>query len=345
MSTKVSVIIPVYNAEKYLVPCIESLSSQTLDECEFIFINDGSQDGSAGIIEQFAKLDARIRLVHQENQGVSMARNHGIRLAIGEYVGFVDADDYVEKDMFETLYLTAKEEDYDAVISIFETELAGRKVTTTYPFPMDTKLARGFIEQEIITYLLKSDQMNTVWNKLYKRSSIIDHEVEFPKNMPLGEDGYFNMSFFSHAQLVISKNYMGYHYREVAGSATRNILEKDYFKRALEVYLQDTPQIDTLIKDHYKVKQLKSTKLMRSVMANIHVYLNPTHKISFHQRFRYVTKMVNHPIVSEALPLFYEQEYDNLGRYEKFITYLIQKKSIAGLYFCTRYSKLRSKSI
>ncbi|OAS17212.1 glycosyltransferase family 2 protein [Paenibacillus oryzisoli] len=345
MSTKVSVIIPVYNAEKYLVPCIESLISQTLEECEFIFINDGSQDGSAGIIESFAKLDSRIKLIHQNNQGVSMARNHGLRLASGEYVGFVDADDYVEKDMFETLYWTAKEEDYDVVISIFETEIAGSKVITTYPFPTDTKLARGFIEQEIITYLLKSDQMNTVWNKLYKRTLIFDHGVEFPQNMPLGEDGYFNMSFFSHAQLVISKSYRGYHYREVAGSATRNILEKDYFKRALEVYLQDVPKVEDIIGNQHKVKQLKSTKLMRSVMANIHVYLNPTHEISFHQRFRYVTNMVKHPIVSEALPLFCEQEYDNLGRYEKLMTYLIQKKSIAGLYFCTKYSKLKSKSI
>jgi glycosyltransferase involved in cell wall biosynthesis len=345
MSTKVSVIVPVYNAEKYLVPCIESLISQTLEECEFIFINDGSQDGSAGIIERFAKLDSRIRLVHQENQGVSMARNHGLRLAVGEYVGFVDADDYIENDMYKTLYFTAKEEDYDAVMSIFETEVAGHKVLTTYPFPVDTKLTREYIEQEILTYLLKSDQMNTVWNKVYKRKLIVDHEVQFPKDIALGEDGIFNMRFFIYAQLVTQKNYMGYHYRDVDGSATRNILEKDYFKRALEVYGMDMPETDSFTIPPKEVKELKSTKLIKSVMANIHVYLNPTKKISFIQRVAYVTQMVNHPIVSEALPLYYKQEYGNLSRYEKFITYMIQKKSIIGLYLCITYSRLRSKSI
>src|SRR6476646_4070363 len=98
MSQKVSVIIPVYNAGKYITRCIESLLNQTLQECEFIFINDGSIDDSREIIEGYKQVDDRIILINQVNQGVSIARNKGLYLAAGEYVGFVDADDCIEKD-------------------------------------------------------------------------------------------------------------------------------------------------------------------------------------------------------------------------------------------------------
>ncbi|MES9697320.1 glycosyltransferase [Bacillus sp. JJ927] len=103
-----SVIIPVYNAEKYITQCIESLLNQTLRECEFIFINDGSTDNSEKIIEDYKKINDRITLINQENQGVSIARNRGLDVSTGEYVGFVDADDYIEKDMYEMLYNAAK---------------------------------------------------------------------------------------------------------------------------------------------------------------------------------------------------------------------------------------------
>src|SRR3954470_7921673 len=104
MSIKVSVVIPVYNAEKYITECIESLLNQTLKQCEFIFVNDGSSDNSSQIINEFKKKDNRIILINQENQGVSIARNNGLKAASGEYVGFVDADDYIDCEMYETIY-------------------------------------------------------------------------------------------------------------------------------------------------------------------------------------------------------------------------------------------------
>ncbi|NQX66761.1 glycosyltransferase [Paenibacillus alba] len=344
MNPKVSVVIPLYNAEKFLVPCVESLVAQTLRECEFIFINDGSSDGSQQIIERFCKQDSRIRLINQNNQGVSMARNKGLEAAAGEYVGFVDADDYIDADMYETFYHAAKQEDYDVVITNFESELEGLKVVTSYPFPVDTRLTREYIEREILTYFLKSDQLNAVWNKLYKRKLIIDNDVKFPEKMALGEDGMFNMKFFVHAQTVTYKNYRGYHYREVEGSATRNILEKDYFRKALEVYVRDISDITFNYIDPVKTKELRAIKFIRSVMANIYVYLNPTNKLSFSKRLKYVTQMITNPYVKEALPLFYHHEYRYLGRNEKVMANLIRRKSTLGLYLCTMYSRFRSKS-
>lgn len=339
---KVSVIVPVYNAEKYIASCVESILSQTLPDLEVIFINDGSMDQSRKIIENYKKLNPQITLINQENQGVSMARNAGLQAATGEYIGFVDADDFIEKDMYETLYYAAKEGDCDAVISNFESELEGRKVITSYPFPIDTVLSRDYIEREILTYLIKSDQLNNVWNKIYKGTVINNNKVEFPEKVALGEDGMFNIRFFSNAGRVKFLGYSGYHYREVVGSATRDIVEKDYFKRAIEVYSFEIKEINSVHMNPVKMKKLKSLKLINSVISNINVYLNSPSNMSFTQRIKYVKNMINHPHVRDALPIYYSESYATLSRYEKFLAGMIQRKSLIGLYCATTYSKIRN---
>lgn len=105
---KISVIVPVFNAEKYLKMCLNSLVSQTLKNIEIICIDDGSTDNSLAILDKFKSKDDRIKIIKQKNYGVSMARNNGISEAQGEYIGFVDADDWVDKDFFEKLYNAAQ---------------------------------------------------------------------------------------------------------------------------------------------------------------------------------------------------------------------------------------------
>ena len=343
MNNKVSVIIPVYNAEKYIVECIESLLSQTLQECEFIFVNDGSNDNSREIIQKYQKLDNRIKLINQKNQGVSIARNVGLSMAAGEYVGFVDADDYIEKDMYEVLYNSAKENNCDVVVSNFESELEGHKIITKYSFPLNTVLEKDYIEQELLQYFLKKDDLNTTCNKIYKNKVIRENNVNFPEKIALGEDGMFNMQFFSYASTMKYVDYTGYHYKEVAGSATRNISEKDYFKRALEVYRLQLPEIYTGKVDQVKMWQLKSIKLVNSVMSYIHIYFSPSKDISFSKRYKYVKKMINHTELRNALSIYYRENYSTLGRYEKFLVSMIKRKLIIGLYCTTAYSRFRNK--
>jgi glycosyltransferase involved in cell wall biosynthesis len=112
----VSVIVPVYNSEKYLETCLNSLEKQTLDSIEFIVIDDGSTDKSYEIMQKYAKKDKRFKIYSKENEGVGKTRNLGIKLAKGEYIGFVDSDDYVSNDYFGELYNVAKK--YDADVSI-----------------------------------------------------------------------------------------------------------------------------------------------------------------------------------------------------------------------------------
>jgi glycosyltransferase involved in cell wall biosynthesis len=340
MSIKVSVIIPVYNAEKYLEKCIESLVNQTLQECELIFVNDGSSDGSKKIIEKYKELYNGIILINQENQGVSMARNNGLNIAQGEYIGFVDADDFIESDMYEVLYLAAKKDNSDVLISNIESEIEGIKVITKYPFKSEVLLNKYYIEQYILPYFIKTDNLNTAVNKLYKNTIIKANNIRFPERITLGEDGIFNMEFFIFASNMKYINYTGYHYREITGSATRNFSQKDYFNRSLEVYKFALPKTYEQKICHANIQQLRAMKLINNVMSYIYIYFLPTNEISLVKRYKYIKKMIRNHHVREALAI-YENEV-KLGKYEKLLLMLIKRKSTIGLYFATTYSRLKN---
>ena len=114
---KVSVIVPAYNVEGYINDCLESLVNQTLKEIEIIVVNDGSTDRTSEIISKFSAKDSRMKIINQENQGLSAARNNGMQQATGEYIGFVDSDDYIDLDFYEKLYEAAKTNDADISVA------------------------------------------------------------------------------------------------------------------------------------------------------------------------------------------------------------------------------------
>jgi glycosyltransferase involved in cell wall biosynthesis len=343
MSIKVSIVIPVYDAEKYIEECIKSLLSQTLKECEFIFVNDGSHDRSSEIIKGYQNSDSRIILIDQKNQGVSVARNKGVQIAAGEYIGFVDADDFVETEMFNNLYNSAMKTDCDIVFSNFESELQGHKVITRYPFPVGVNLDKDFITQKLLPYFIEKDDLNTVCNKIFRKKMIYDNKIVFPVNVALGEDSLFNIYSFSHATRIQYLDYTGYHYREVKGSATRDISRKDYFKRALEVYTSSLPDILFNKIDIMKLEKQKAIKLINSVMSYVHIYFTPSKDFAFRKRYKYVSKMIENKYVQKVLPIYYQEKYTSLGRYEKVILNSIKKQSTIGLFFITSYSRLRNK--
>ncbi|WP_413307825.1 glycosyltransferase [Bacillus sp. 1P10SD] len=343
MSVKVSVIIPVYNAEKYISQCIESLLAQTLVDCEFIFINDGSIDRSHEIIQEYTKKDNRIRLIEQNNQGVSSARNKGLSIAAGEYIGFVDADDYISEDMFKVLYNSAVNGDCDIVISNFESRMEGKRVFSHYPFNKNIILDFEYIQKNIIPYFLSDDNLNSVCTKLIRKSLISQSNVQFPVGVALGEDGVFCLKCFSKAEKIKFIDYMGYFYREVEGSATRSTYNKDYFKSSLEVYQLDIYDQYFSHLDLVSIKRLKAIKLIRSVMAYVFIYFSPNKELSFYRRYKYIKNMITHTAVREAIKIYINEKYKELGRYEKLLIRLIKRKSVIGIYCATSYSRMRNK--
>lgn len=162
---KISIIVPVYNVENYVSKCIESIINQTYKDVEIIIVNDGSTDKSGDICDYYSKKDARIILIHQENQGLSMARNNALDIASGDYIGFVDSDDWIAPDMYGTLYNNAIEHDADISMCNFyyvsETGECSPYSNENQPI----KVLEG-IHKIAHNIRLNNDY---VWNRLYRR--------------------------------------------------------------------------------------------------------------------------------------------------------------------------------
>ncbi|WP_296975522.1 glycosyltransferase [Thermobacillus sp. ZCTH02-B1] len=337
---EVSVIVPVYNAEAHLERCIASLRAQTLEACEFIFVNDGSTDGSRRILERHAALDDRIVLIDQPNRGVSAARNAGLDAAIGRFVGFVDADDEVAPEWFETLREAAERHGCDAVIAEFAEGEAGR--TVSFPFPAGVRLDRDYIRSHLLPNFVESDRCNAVWNKLYRMSAVRRSGARFPNRVALGEDGWFNMLFFAGAESAVYLNYCGYRYRETEGGATRRWRDRDYFARALEVYHAELPPIYAELMDERELEILRSAKLIRSVLAYIYVYCRPAVGLTPAERLRRLRRMIDHRDVRRALEVYRAAFGGGSGRYERIMLELMSRRSALGVYCAATWSRLRN---
>lgn len=218
---KVSVIVPVYNVEKYLRQCLDSLVNQTLTDIEIICINDGSTDGSLSILEDYASKDERIKVISQENQGQGAARNRGIELSSGEYIGFVDPDDWVEYGMFENLYKAAKVHNADLAEAMYSEYYEYSGMTKVRKSPVKLPQDKTFDWKINKDYLFKSSIL-AVWNKIYKRNFIDRHNIKF-SNAKLAEDHMFTFKSKILAGKILFINKPFYNYRVRRDSAVNSV--------------------------------------------------------------------------------------------------------------------------
>ena len=191
---KVSLIIPVYKAEKYLEECLKSVQKQTLDAIECICVDDGSPDNCGKILDQYAKKDSRFKVIHQKNSGVSAARNAGIDASSGEYIKFLDADDTIEPRTCETCYKKAKKYDSDIVIS-----------DMGYDAVLDAPVF------EILT--------ETSWRCVFRRNFINGNNIKFKTDLKFAEDQTFNLFAFTRANKIVVIKDQFYNYRQHLESA------------------------------------------------------------------------------------------------------------------------------
>ena len=216
----VSIIVPVYNVEYYLERCVQSLINQTYENIEIILVDDESTDRSTDICRQLAAQDDRIRVIHKKNGGLSSARNAGIKASRGEYIGFVDSDDYVDHRMFEVLVNDIRM--YDADISqcgceiIWENRIEYRNGTG--------KLYLWNKKQSLIELFSASLIETSVWDKLYKREVL--EGVSFDERIRLGEDFPFNAEVFAKIHRSVFRDLTLYKYRKRVGSLTGKGLGK-----------------------------------------------------------------------------------------------------------------------
>lgn len=224
METAISVIVPVYRVEKYLPACIDSILNQTFTDFELILVDDGSPDRCPEICDETAKRDARVRVIHQANAGLSAARNAGIEVAHGAWLSFVDSDDFLAPDFLETLHDAAVRAGADcALCGVQLTDEAGQKIGQPLSVADGVRTGRSILETLCrapeITYLV-------AWNKLYRRD--VFQTLRYPVGMQ-NEDTYLAAELFDTVQTVICVSKPMYFYRQRADSimhtavTTRNL--------------------------------------------------------------------------------------------------------------------------
>ncbi len=224
---KISVIIPVYNVEKYIEQCLESVLNQTLKDIEIIVINDGSTDSSLKKIEKY-KNDKKIIIIDKKNEGVSKTRNIGLQKANGKYVYFIDSDDYLESDVvLEKLYIKSEEENLDILnFDYYEVHKDEKKYIKNLK-------AEKLIKNEIIKSLLNGKEWGIIWNKLIKKDLFLKNKILFPENIFFREDliTVIKLIYFSKRMGKINEafyNYIQHEKQTIKNFDKKRILMNDY---------------------------------------------------------------------------------------------------------------------
>lgn len=217
MAPKVSVIITIYNRERYIEKCVRSLFDQTLKEIEYIFVDDASTDSSVDILKLIVSKYPRRKLLTkiiclEKNEGVSNARRIGIENVTAEYVIHADSDDWVDNDMYERLYLKAKETDADII---------GCNICHEYPNRRTIlKQEYGKTIDDNIRNLIRGEIHPSLCTSLTSMKLISNNAVVFPKGLNMGEDLYYNLQLYLHARKIIGMDFAPYHYRHTKASSS-----------------------------------------------------------------------------------------------------------------------------
>lgn len=202
-SCKVSIIIPVYNAHAFLIKCVDSVRKQTLRSIEIILVDDGSTDQSGSLCDDYTEKDKRIKVTHLQNGGPARARNQGMRIARGEYIGFVDADDYVAPTMFESLYELAEQTHSDITMCSYSVDVEGdirpANVNFSPIYNGKMEIKKGLIQR----YYTRNNQgLYSMWNKLFRRSFVESNDLRINENLRRGEDAWFVFDCLKNANTV-----------------------------------------------------------------------------------------------------------------------------------------------
>lgn len=218
LSPKVSIIVPIYNVEQYLKQSIESITNQSLKDIEIICVNDGSTDNSYEILKNYAKLDQRIILLNQQNQGVSVARNEGIKRASADYIMFVDPDDWLELNAVEIAYKEIKTKGVD-ILNFGYFDYDNGNINSGYTSTFLDKYQKESIisQRELMTI------QNVIWDKIYRKDFILNNKIQFPEKIKVAEDGFFNLQcMIEDARYGIINKSLYYYRMNRHGSAMAN---------------------------------------------------------------------------------------------------------------------------
>lgn len=250
---KISIIVPCYNVEKYLIQCLNSIVNQTYKNLEIICVNDGSTDNTLEILKEYALKDDRIVIIDQNNAGLSGARNSGIKCSTGDYIVFVDSDDFIELNTFEKAIIEALKDNYDLIIWNYTKEFSNSSVDKLIfddkEIVFNEESCKGILRRRIFGLIGKelskpenADSLVTAWGKMYKSEIIKGNQINFIDTKIIGtEDAYFNALVFKYIKKALYIPLCLNHYRKDNESSLTTIYKADLSKKwsTLYAYLED----------------------------------------------------------------------------------------------------------
>lgn len=219
----ISIIVPVYNVEKYLRECLDSILVQTYEDIEIILVDDGSLDGSLKICQEYEKKDKRIIVYHKENSGVSDTRNYGIERASGEYISFCDADDVIAPELYEMLYKAMTKYQVDRVIGGYMYLFEDKRTVYSKPRISDGRYDSNYILRKMIDDgTLSGFLFSGVNNSLYKKKIIYENNIRFNTDIKYNEDSLFSLQYMLDSKAIYSlQSKPTYFYRQHESSSTK----------------------------------------------------------------------------------------------------------------------------
>ncbi len=306
MFPKVSIIVPVYNVERYLERCMQSLTNQTLKDIEIVLVDDGSPDNCPALCDEYAQKDCRIKVIHKKNEGLGYARNSGLEVATGEFIAFVDSDDYVETTMYEELYKEAKTEDLDVIFCNFYFHEKNGEITARKEVDNNESFCT---KDAILSYLLnmigsspscKYDRKYSmsVWHGLYKNKIIQDNIIRFPSERKMiSEDIIFHINYLYESNRIRHINKCFYYYCENESSLTKTYrkdrydkikaVQKEIIRMMTELYPETGDKI-TLSADRFLIGYTRNMLLsFKCDIEEIKTVLNDAYLLQVISRYPY----------------------------------------------------------
>lgn len=336
---KLSIIVPVYNAEAFLERAINSISSYKGNDIEFILINDGSTDNSKSICDRFANQDSRIKVFHIENRGVSHARNFGMKKSEGEYIQFIDSDDFLTENAVEEILDAIKKYNSDLVnfgyIKYYKNELKRSEIKYNELIVNDYN---KFLA--VCGYGYKNLLLHSPCFKVYKKDILVRNNIEFNENFDFGEDLLFNIEYLKVIDNVsiIPKALYNYNLEQGDNSLT-NKYREDRFEK---FYLLVRKLVDFLKSREFDTKEnlenIYSTFYISSLYCTQHIAF--AENINYEKKTNLINEVVNNELV-RSLAL----EFKNGSKQNTILTKLLLKKNVKGILSYFKFKSLVSNKL
>lgn len=316
---KISIILPVYNVERYLEACLNSIVAQSFTDWECICVNDGSTDRSINILEAYSAQDKRIKVLTQNNSGPALARSYGISEAIGEFLVFQDADDFIEEDAYTRLVELMEKTQVDVLGFSYQTFPDGHYSCFS--------MKRGEVLSPVA--LLKStkmpqssDDFSFIWRYMIRRSLLLEHPVTFDSRIRVGEDTVFMMEIFSYACSVYLTDYAPYRYRiDNRHSIMHETQYRPYLEESLSVLYEKKRKI--IQKNAWDKLTPFSFDLANRTVKNYSRMLMANRKANGEPKEKYIREVLGLPMMQDAMHVIgYRNVFDS---WKEYVVYLCMK--------------------